>query len=57
MLRRRLVIGTPIAGAELPEYRCIKLPAIVTNQNSGYVESAEDVSLHETLHLLLGYSC
>ena len=55
MLGRRVVIGNPIAGVELPEYLCIELPAVVADQNSGYAKSAEDVFLHKTLHLLLGY--
>ena len=43
-----------MASAELPEYRCVELSAIVTNQNSRYAKPAEDVPYHEGLHLLLG---
>ena len=49
------MIGDPIASTKLLEYQCVKLSTIVTNQNSGYAELAEDVSYHEGLHLLLGY--
>ena len=46
------MIGYPIASAELPEYRCVKLSTIVIDHNLGYYESAEDVSYHEGLHLI-----
>ena len=49
------MIGDPIASVELPEYRCVELSTIITDQNSGYAEPAEDVSFREGLYLLLGY--
>ena len=55
MLGRGVVIGNPVAGAELPEYRHIKLSSIVINQDLGDAKPTEDVFHHEPLNHLLGY--
>ena len=47
------MIGDPIPSAKLPEYQCVELSTIVTDQNPEYAKPTEDVSYHEGLHLLL----
>ena len=49
------MIGDPTANTKLPKYRCVELSTIVTDQNPGCDEPAEDVSYHAGLYLLLGF--